>query len=98
MCDVRSAYELTVVVRGEEDGRFVTIRPALPGCDIEGEDAPAIRQERGADAAVGLTQLPTVIDGGDDTGGHPTVNYRGYSRLSRKLSTRCLSSVAALSS
>jgi hypothetical protein len=30
--------------------------------------------------------------------GHPAVSHRSYSMLSRKLSTRCLSSVAALSS
>jgi hypothetical protein len=34
----------------------------------------------------------------DDAVGHPAVSYRSYSMLSRKLSTRCLSSFAAASS
>jgi hypothetical protein len=34
----------------------------------------------------------------DDAVGHRAVSYRSYSMLSRKLSTRCLRSVAALSS
>jgi len=34
----------------------------------------------------------------DDAVGHQAVSYRSYSMVSRKLSTRCLSSFAALSS
>jgi predicted RNase H-like HicB family nuclease len=39
-----SEYEFTVVIDQDEDGRFVAICPALPGCYTEGESEEEARE------------------------------------------------------
>ena len=36
-------YQLTVVIERDEDGRFLAICPALPGCYTEGESEAEAR-------------------------------------------------------
>lgn len=38
------SYEFTVVVEKDEDGRFVAICPALPGCYTEGETEEEVKE------------------------------------------------------
>jgi hypothetical protein len=54
----------------------------------------AIRQGAWAEWLLGSRSCP-VYSMWDDVVSHPAVSYCGYSVLSRKLSTRCMSSVAA---
>ncbi len=37
MAKVMATYEFTIVIERDEDGRFVAVFPALPGCYAEGE-------------------------------------------------------------
>ncbi len=39
-----ATYEFTVVIERDEDGRYVAICPALPGCYTEGETEEEARE------------------------------------------------------
>ncbi len=39
-----ATYEFTIVIERDEDGRYVAICPALPGCYTEGESEAEARE------------------------------------------------------